>query len=203
MTTKYSRLLIFFQFSFSLFATAQNKSYNDTILAFQQNYVATHEVLEQSDKKFLRFYSPNENYRIDASFKRIEDKTGFDMNTSSGKKSHYFIYGLLSFIINTTAVQLFIYQSQDLLQVEDYKDYLFVPFGDATSGKETYGGGRYLDFRQSDIRKNKLILDFNKAYNPYCAYVSGYNCPLPPSQNLMKITVDAGEKNYGKPIHSF
>ena len=82
------------------------------------------------------------------------------------------------------------------------KDYLLVPFGDATSGFESYGGGRYMDFNIPDIKNNKVVLDFNKAYNPYCAYVSGkYNCPLPPRENELPVAIFAGEKTFTKTKH--
>ena len=87
------------------------------------------------------------------------------------------------------------------MQQEKYKDYLFIPFGDATSGLTSYGGGRYMDFTLADIKDNTLVIDFNKAYNPYCAYTIGYNCPIPPKENLLTEAINAGEKNYGKPVH--
>lgn len=123
------------------------------------------------------------------------------MNTSSGVKKKHFIYGRLNFKINNLPVQLYVYQSAALMKQEKLKDYLFVPFGDATSGFESYGGGRYIEFFINDIKNNKFVLDFNKAYNPYCAYTTGFNCPLPPVENLLKIAISAGEKNYGKPNH--
>jgi uncharacterized protein (DUF1684 family) len=181
--------------------TAQKKSYKDSLLEYQQNYVATHEVVGNNDKKYLSFYNVDKAYRVDAVFKRQIDKQGFNMNTSSGQKSKYFKYGLLTFKIHDTLQHLYIYQSQELMKDQKLKDYLFVPFGDATSGFESYGGGRYLDFKISDIKNNQLVIDFNKAYNPYCAYTTGYNCPLPPIENIVKIAILAGEKNYGKKIH--
>jgi uncharacterized protein (DUF1684 family) len=87
------------------------------------------------------------------------------------------------------------------MKQEKLREYLFVPFGDATSGFESYGGGRYIEFYISDIKNNKVIIDFNKAYNPYCAYTTGYNCPIPPAENLLTVAIPAGEKNYGKKIH--
>ncbi len=98
-------------------------------------------------------------------------------------------------------MHLYIYQSEALMQQEKYKYYLFVPFGDVTSGFTSYGGGRYMDFTFQDIKNNKLSIDFNKAYNPYCAYTAGYNCPIPPKENLLTVAIDAGEKSYGKPVH--
>lgn len=181
--------------------SGQKRDYADSILAYQKDYVDSHEVVGTADKQYIHFYEVGEKFKINATFQRIVDKKGFDMNTSSGMKKHYFLYGLLGFQINDTPVQLYIYQAQLLMHQEKYKDYLFVPFGDATSGYESYGGGRYLDFRMSDIKNNHLAIDFNKAYNPYCAYTTGYNCPIPPKGNLLKIAIAAGEKNYGKPYH--
>ena len=81
---------------------------------------------------------------------------------------------------------------------EKYKNYLFVPYTDLTSGNKSYGGGKYLDFMMEDIQNNMLLIDFNKAYNPYCAYTSGYNCPIPPRENNLLIAIKAGEMNFGK-----
>lgn len=181
--------------------SAQDSTYKDSLLSFRQSYVNTHEVVGKEDKKYLHFYPVNESLRIAASFERIKDGKGFDMNTASGMKQKYFHYGLLTFKVHDSLVHLYIYQSASLMKQKKYKDYLFVPFGDATSGYESYGGGRYLDFTVSDIKNNKLLIDFNKAYNPYCAYTTGYNCPIPPKENLLTVAIPAGEKNYGKPVH--
>ncbi len=180
---------------------AQDKTYKDSLLAFQANYVAKHEVVGKADKKYIQFYDVDENYRVKASFERIIDNKGFNMGTSTGLKRKHYKYGLLTFKIKDTVVHLYVYQQKDLMQNEKYKDYLFVPFGDATSGFESYGGGRYLDLKFSDVKDSTVILDFNKAYNPYCAYTEGYDCPIPPKENLLTIAITAGEKNYGKKIH--
>lgn len=182
-------------------ANAQIKTYKDSIIAYEQNYINTHEVVGENDRKYIHFYEVDKRYRALASFKKITDKKGFDMNTSSGMKKHYFIYGLLTFTLNDSLLHLYIYQSADLMRQEKYKDYLFVPFGDATSGFESYGGGRYIEFYISDIKNGHVVIDFNKAYNPYCAYATGYNCPIPPKENLLPVPIASGEKNYGKPFH--
>lgn len=182
-------------------ANAQRASYKDSLLLFRQKYVDTHEVVEKDDKKYIHFYEVDISYRVNAVFKRIDDKEGFEMNTSSGKKKRYFKYGVLAFRLHDSLLHLFVYQSEALMKKEELKDYLFIPFGDATSGFESYGGGRYIDLSVSAIRNNHVILDFNKAYNPYCAYTTGYNCPLPPVENLLTAAIPAGEKNYGKKIH--
>jgi uncharacterized protein (DUF1684 family) len=105
-------------------------------------------------------------------------------------------------VLHDTALQLNIYQSQDLLGNDQYHDYLFLPFTDLTTGEESYATGRYLDFRIQDIHGDKLTIDFNKAYNPNCAYISNkYNCPVPPKENALPVGILAGEKAFGKKTH--
>jgi len=72
--------------------------------------------------------------------------------------------------------------------------YLFLPFNDYTNYETTYGGGRYIDIQVGDIADNKVLLDFNKSYNPYCAYADGFSCPIPPSENYVHTHVLAGER---------
>jgi uncharacterized protein len=115
-------------------------------------------------------------------------------------KKNYRVFGKMYFTVNDTAVTLNIYQSQALMQEEKYKDLLFIPFADITTGEETYSSGRYLDFSINDIVNDRLVIDFNKAYNPYCAYVSGkYNCPIPPRENFLPVAILAGEKTFAMP----
>jgi uncharacterized protein (DUF1684 family) len=107
----------------------------------------------------------------------------------------------LTFRVHDTALHLFVYQLQFLLGKEDTKNDLFVGFTDLTSAADTYGGGRYIDCVIGDIHDGVMVLDFNKAYNPYCAYTTGYNCPIPPKENDLPVAILAGEKNYGKKSH--
>ena len=88
-----------------------------------------------------------------------------------------------------------------MILTDEYKDYLFIPFTDATNGNETYEGGRYIDILITDISNNTVVIDFNKAYNPYCCYATGYHCPIPPKENALSVTINAGEKKYTKPVH--
>ena len=174
-------------------------SYNDSIKSFIKDYIAKHEVVKGDNKKYLSFYPVNEEYRIVADFEKVQNAKWFTMQSSGNRKQTYRIYGIIRFTIHDTALKLNIYQSQDLLPSAEYKDYLFLPFSDLTSGEETYGSGRYIDLRFDDIKENKVTVDFNKAYNPYCAYVSGeYSCPIPPKENALGIAILAGEKNYQK-----
>lgn len=178
---------------------AQKKDpYVVRIKAFQQNYVANHEVVKKKDKKYFRFFPISKTYQVIAHFERIVDTVGFTMTTSANTLKHYYKYGRLDFLIDGAEYILYVYQGKDLMLDEKYKDYLFVPFTDATTGDESYGSGRYLEFYKQDILNNTVELDFNKAYNPYCAYSTGYKCPVPPKENRLPVAIRAGEKNFRK-----
>ena len=114
----------------------------------------------------------------------------FKMATSTDRKPIYEKYGEAHFELDGEKIVLPIYQSHSLRVKEEYKDHLFLPFQDLTNGTESYGGGRYLDLRIPT--GDTIVIDFNKAYNPYCAYSSRYSCPVPPKENRMKVAVRAG-----------
>jgi len=143
----------------------------------------------------LHFYPINSLFRIQAVFTPQKNSPWFTLETSSGKRKTFRVYGIVRFSINDTVQQLQLLQSQAL--GAGYDDYLFLPFTDATTGEGSYEAGRYLDLQISAIKANRILLDFNKAYNPYCAYVTGeYNCPVPPKENRLSIAVPAGEAKY-------
>ena len=152
--------------------------------------------LKAGDTAFLRFFEPDISFKIIATIKLTPEAKEFDMPTHSGKTKKFRQYGILHFNINDTALQLSVYQNLSLLK--DDKDHLFLPFTDATSYIESYAGGRYLDLSVKDIKDNKLVVDFNKCYNPYCAFADGYNCPIPPVENRLPVAIPAGEKMFGK-----
>jgi uncharacterized protein len=190
--------LLFAFMAISLIATAQS-TYKDSLTLHIKNYIDKHEVVKGSDKDKLQFFAVDPAYRVVASFEKKENSTWFLMPTSGPLKKLYRVYGVIHFTVKGNPAQLNIYQSQDLLQNAEYKNYLFLPFTDATTGKESYHGGRYIDLTTEDISNNQVTIDFNKAYNPYCAYVSGrYNCPIPPKENNLAIAINAGEKEYNK-----
>lgn len=173
-------------------------SYRDSINSYIKNYINTHEVVKGDDRKQMHFFDVNEKYRVVAKFEKAQTGQWFEMPTSGRIKKVFRVYGVLSFRINDTLVKLNLYQSQGLMSNDQYKNYLFLPFTDATTGYETYESGRYTDLQTSDIKNNEVVIDFNKAYNPYCAYVSGvYNCPIPPAANHLPVAILAGEKVYG------
>ncbi|MGZ8537462.1 MAG: DUF1684 domain-containing protein [Flavisolibacter sp.] len=191
---------LIFLFSFLLVANlTYSQSYKDSMEQFQKNYVLNHDVVKADDKKLMQFFPVSLQYKVNASFEKSENGNWFLIPTSGKLKKIYRVYGILKFQIRDTTIQLNLYQSQDLMASEKYKNFLFLPFTDATSGVDSYGSGRYIDIDVNDIQNNQLTIDFNKAYNPYCAYVSGvYNCPIPPKENHLSIAILAGEKNYLK-----
>ena len=190
--------LLLFSLLFTNILFAQ-KTYKDSIDAYLKKYVKEHEVVTGKDKELMSFFPINEKYRVTCRFDRTPNSQWFRMESSGQIKKNYRIYGVIHFTINDTTVTLNIYQSQDLMATTQYKDHLFIPFTDATSGEETYESGRYIDLEINDIKSDKIIIDFNKAYNPYCAYVSGrYNCPIPPAENRLTVAIHAGEKAFRK-----
>ncbi len=116
------------------------------------------------------------------------------MKTSTTRTPTYRIYGYLNFTLNDTNCKLIAYQNISYKNSIDYGNELFVPFKDLTNTITTYGAGRYLDIKIPT--SNKLVLDFNEAYNPYCAYSHRWSCPLVPIDNHLNLHVLAGEKKY-------
>lgn len=188
-----------------LFITKQllAQSYQDSIANHRENYKkefldSKSSPLKEADLSYLRFYEPDVQYRVNCIFKKSENVNPFNMSTSSGQKQEYYKYGVLSFQLQGKNMELNVYRSLSLMRVPQYKNYLFIPFKDATNGKDTYGGGRYLALETTDIQNDSVILDFNKAYNPYCAFSDGYSCPIPPKKNHLTVGIEAGEKIFGK-----
>ncbi len=193
--------IIVFLCCITTFLQAQPKNYVEKIKAYQKAYVKAHEVVLKKDKKYFRFFPVNENYRVVAHFNKMTDTVGFIMKTSGTKDKKFFRHGTIHFTLNDSVLQLTIYRSGELMTDSTYKDYLFMPFTDFTSGEESYAGGRYLDLEMNDIKNDLVVIDFNKVYNPYCAYTTGYNCPIPPGENDLPAAIKAGEKEFGKKSH--
>ncbi|MCP9236554.1 DUF1684 domain-containing protein [Lewinella sp. JB7] len=131
------------------------------------------------------FYPPDESLRITARFTPDTTFAQLTMATSSADSVTYRVYGKAHFKVGGEAQELTLYQSTN-----DEVTTLFVPFQDATSGTSSYGGGRYMDVPVP--AGDTVVLDFNKAYNPYCAYTDGYACPVPPAENRLRVAVAAG-----------
>ncbi|HEX6846587.1 MAG TPA: DUF1684 domain-containing protein [Chitinophagaceae bacterium] len=195
-----SRILFLILFTAASYLSfAQNKTYNDSIESYLKKYVKEHEIVSGKDKDLISFFPVNEKYRIPCKFERTMNSPWFRMESSGPIKKNYRVYGTIHFTLNDTLVTLNIYQSQDLMGSKEYRDHLFIPFTDATTGEETYESGRYIDLDIKEIADDKYVIDFNKAYNPYCAYVSGkFNCPIPPAENRLIVAIRAGEKTFTK-----
>ena len=159
---------------------------------------STSPLKEKDLKKFkgLDFFKFDASYVVNATFERTPNETPFEMKTTTERLPVYVKYGTVTFNLKGSNHQLNIYQNQDVIKKEGYEDYLFLPFLDDTNGEETYGGGRYIDLRFPE--GNELEIDFNKAYNPYCAYNEKYSCPIVPRENYLELRVEAGVKAFKK-----
>lgn len=156
-------------------------------------------ILEPEDlEKFeaLEFYPINLKYRVTAKFIRTPDEKPFLMPTTTSRLPEYVKYGEVHFSIDGTSLKLSLFQNTTPYEEPGYEDYLFLPFTDLTSGDGSYGGGRFLDTRIPE--GDTMILDFNKAYNPYCAYNKNYSCPIPPKENDLLVRIEAGVKDFGE-----
>lgn len=194
-------------FTCILYASLANaQTYKDSILQHRVKYkqeflLDAHSPLKAKDTGYIRFYTPDKHFRIIADFTLTPDAIPFKMETHSGIVKMYRQYGIVHFAIAGHDCSLEVYQSLALMKREDLKNYLFIPFNDATNYESTYAGGRYIDLSIQDIQDNKVVIDFNKCYNPYCAYAEGYSCPIPPPANKLKVKIEAGEKSFGKNIN--
>ncbi len=192
-------LFILFSLHFSVRAQDFEKDIALHREAYRAEFLKTPNApLKTADLPYLRFFEPDSAYRIRAEFVASPKSEPFEMLTYSGQRKPYVKYGDLQFTLAGKKQTLDVYQSLDLRKMPQYRDYLFVPFKDLTNAHESYGGGRYVDFRVVDITGVECTLDFNKAYNPYCAYATGYNCPIPPKANHLEVKIEAGEMNFGK-----
>ena len=139
------------------------------------------------------FYAITDMYDVKAKLEIRTDDLLIPFKTSTEKIVKNKLYGILYFQINDKPFKLNVYQSPDLMKVPGYEDYLFLPFTDLTTGNETYGGGRYIDLR-IPTKGNEIIINFNKAYNPFCAYSKNYSCPKVPAENDLNVKILAGVK---------
>ena len=165
----------------------KNKDYN-----IPERTMLTAELMK--DFVGLKYFPIDYKYNVKAQLTRLKDLPKIEIKTSTGKVADYVIYGKLLFNIDKKAYELSVYQSARLVDSERKKGVLFVPFTDKTSGKESYGGGRYLVL---DIPEgNQLNIDFNMAYNPFCVYDPEHSCPIPPSENNLAVEIPVGEMMY-------
>ncbi|SMD36878.1 hypothetical protein SAMN04488029_3118 [Reichenbachiella faecimaris] len=169
-------------------------SYEDYIANHRKE---THEFMNVSDDSpfvgvdstiSLNYYPVDQKFRVIATIKRIQNGGQLTLGTSDGVSRVYDKHALLEFEINEKPLQLLVLKGEK-------SEGLFLAFSDLTNDNTTYGGGRYINLNFSD-QAEKITLDFNLAYNPYCEYNATYSCPLPPLENYLKVAIAAGEKLY-------
>lgn len=195
-------LFIFCFLMVPLFGNAQATEENLTSKEYQEKLNREYANREESpltDKDFkvfkgLDFYPINEKFIVYAKFIRTPDEKTFKMKTTGDRTPEYVKYGELYFKLDGKGFKLNVYQSQDLIKKEGYADYLFLPFSDLSCGKGSYIGGRYIDMRIP--KEDEAVIDFNKAYNPYCAYNPKYSCPIVPLENNLDIQILAGVRKF-------
>ena len=142
---------------------------------------------QRRDRHGLRYYDEDPDLSFALSLEPYDDQEIVELQTSTGDVSRFLRWGSISFTVDGEPARLTVYKDPD---DGDY----FLPFGDATSGGETYGAGRYLELRT--FHNGQVLADFNYAYNPYCAYNEMWSCPLTPSANRLSVSIRAGEKAY-------
>lgn len=179
------------------------QTYRDSIAAYRKQYVK--ELLEdarspikKADTRYMHFFDADATYRVWADVQLTPGSKPFLINTHSTKQKPFKEYAVLTFKVKDTTLTLHVYQSVDLVSGKPASDDLFVPFTDLTNYETTYAGGRYIDLKTTDIVDGRLVLDFNKCYNPYCAFADGYSCPIPPEENALHVNIMAGEKLFTK-----
>lgn len=190
--------LILYSFSFLLILVScatqpkvSTQNYQKELKELYENPSTTPLKEDEKDNfKGIQFFPINDAFVFKAKFSTVENPQTLPFPTSAKKIKHYKEYGKIAFQLDGKNLELTLYQSDPIH--EGYENSLFLPFTDETNGDTSYGGGRYLDLEISDIQKGDMLLDFNKAYNPYCAYSKHYNCPIPPANNYLEVEIKAG-----------
>ncbi|MDX5345790.1 MAG: DUF1684 domain-containing protein [Hymenobacteraceae bacterium] len=139
----------------------------------------------------LNYYEPDKDYQVSARYEEFADPDTVQMQMTNETTEPYLRYAKATFELEGQEQQLTLFK-----KVNETEETLFVPFTDKTNGFDTYGGGRYVDVPYG--KNGKVTLDFNEAYNPYCAYNPEYSCPVPPSENFLSVAIPAGEKAFSK-----
>ena len=135
----------------------------------------------------LNYYDENPDLSLVLDVEQYDTQEVVEMQTSTGDVTTFVRWGKVSFEVDSQPAELTVYRDTDGGE-------FFLPFADATSGDETYGAGRYLDLQS--LPSGSVLVDFNFAYNPYCAYNERWGCPLTPPDNRLRVPIRAGEKNF-------
>jgi uncharacterized protein (DUF1684 family) len=149
---------------------------------------------ERSEKKsfdHLLYYAPDRSFAVGARLVELADPDEIEMLTNRGLKKTFNRYARIRFRVDGEDQELTAFKSK---LTGEGSESLFIPFRDSTAGRETYGGGRFLDI--DEPQAEHFVLDFNRAYNPLCNYSPAFNCPIPPRENHLEVAVRAGELTY-------
>lgn len=152
--------------------------------------------LKKEELVYVNYFAPEMNWKLQCKCQEVPQEQTLEIPTYSGQKRSYSLFGIAACKYNDQTLQLYLYKNAQMGHNPIFKNQLFLPFKDLSNGSTTYGGGRYLTLSLTDIHNGSLIIDFNKSYNPWCAYSDGYNCPIPPKENHLDIYIEAGEKMY-------
>lgn len=142
----------------------------------------------------LEYFEVDPDFNIEGTLELTPDEKPFEMATSTDRVPVYRKYANFHFKVKGESFVLGIFQNMDFMDDSVYENHLFIPFQDLTSSKEAYGGGRYIDIQIP--KTDKVMVDFNLAYNPYCAYDDKWSCVIPPPENFLEVKILAGEKKF-------
>jgi uncharacterized protein (DUF1684 family) len=155
--------------------------------------------LKSDDLIYVRHFQPDSTWVLDGEVRFHTDTTSIPFSTSSGKTKYFEKRAIIRFSRGKETFELTAYRNIQYRNKPELESSLFIPFTDRSNGNTTYAGGRYLDISARDIKEDKIRIDFNLCYNPYCAYSTGYNCPVPPAENRLNIEIPVGEQAFSKP----
>ncbi|MCO6485790.1 MAG: DUF1684 domain-containing protein [Saprospiraceae bacterium] len=196
-------ILLLLVLSTGTFAHAQH--WADSVLQHRERQIRdlladTRQPVDSTTVKGISWFEPDASFRLTGHLEPLTDVTPIDIPTFSGITKPFrpvarFVgrYGEYSFQLT-----LYEYASKGLSRISTP---LFLPFKDPSNGDTSYGGGRYLDIPREILQADTVIIDFNLAYNPLCAYSDGFNCPIPPTENHLDFPVHAGEKAFPDALH--
>ena len=145
-------------------------------------------IKEKESFKGLAYFDFNQQWIISFKVDRLDKIEKININMTDGSQEEMLKFGYISATIEGKEVKLALFQHAD--------GNLFLPFTDKTAPKETYGGGRYVDISLNKLNDKTILVDFNQAYFPYCAYNPTFTCPIPPKSNFIPIRIAAGERNF-------
>lgn len=198
---RYKHLFLSFLLCLAAIPVLRGQAYREEIAGYRKKQLeeitaGPESPLRPEDAAGISFFDADAKYLVRAKVEFLKGEKPFSMPTYAGATKEFTRYARLHFEIDGVKSTLTAYKNIGIPgPLASLNNILFIPFKDKTNGGGTYGGGRYLDLT-IPVQAGEILLDFNKAYNPYCAYSDGYQCPVPPRENHLSIGLPAGEKKY-------